>query len=208
MPISMAPPPDLQVTSVVAQGPDPIQLDHVLTGQTFTVTYTVTNTGAGAVPDRQAKWDDYIYISRDQFLSDADIYLGSEEHNGGLAAGASYQNSLSFKAPKNLTGPWYIFVLTDPPTSTSPATGVVFEASETNNATSTATPLLIDQPPPSDLVVDSITIPNAAMSGGHRPAELDGRQCRRQRGERNVARCCLPVQRQHLGHRRQTHRLL
>ena len=166
MPVSMAPPPDLQVTSVVAQGPDPLQLDHVLTGQSFTLTYTVTNAGSGATPDRQGKWDDYVYLSRDQFLSDADVYLGAEEHTGGLAAGAGYQNTMTFKAPKNLTGPWYVFVITDPPTATSPITGVVFEAGkENNNATATATPLLIDQPPPADLVVDTITIPTAAMSG-------------------------------------------
>ncbi|MFX8685153.1 hypothetical protein ABTM63_20540, partial [Acinetobacter baumannii] len=78
-----------------------------------------------------------------RFLSDADIYLGAVTHTGGLAASASYQNSLSFKAPKNLTGPWYVFVLTDPPTAASPLSGVVFEADkESNNATSTGTPLL------------------------------------------------------------------
>ncbi len=124
---------DLQVTSLLAQGPDPIQIDHVLMGQSFTVTYQVTNTGAGPTPDRQGKWDDYIYLSRDQFLSDADIYLGAATHTGGLAAGARLSDQLDVQGAENLTGPWYVFVLTDPPTANSSVTGVVFEADKESN---------------------------------------------------------------------------
>src|SRR5439155_4371297 len=44
--------------------------------------------------------------------------------------------------------------------------GIVYEAEkEGNKVTATATPLLIDVPPPSDLVVQSITLPLSAMSG-------------------------------------------
>ena len=68
--------PTCRSPSVTADGPDPAQPGHVLTGQSFTVTYTVTNTGGGDTPDRQSTWNDQIYLSRDQFLSDADIYLG------------------------------------------------------------------------------------------------------------------------------------
>jgi len=54
------------------------------------------------------------------------------------AAGAiPGQYIVTLKTPRNLTGPWYVFVLTDPPTQTSPR-GAVFEGNaELNNATAT-----------------------------------------------------------------------
>src|SRR5204863_199879 len=84
--VIFTPLPDLQVTSVTAIGPDPALPGHVLTAQSFTVNYTVTNTGAGATPSRQSTWDDQIFLSRDQFLSDADFYFATNRHMGGLAA--------------------------------------------------------------------------------------------------------------------------
>src|SRR5205814_4122012 len=69
MPIILTPPPDLQVASVTAQGPDPSQPGHVLSGQSFAVSYTVANNGFGDTPDRQASWTDQIWLSRDQLLS-------------------------------------------------------------------------------------------------------------------------------------------
>ncbi|MCB1942193.1 MAG: hypothetical protein KDI53_09175, partial [Candidatus Accumulibacter sp.] len=165
MPVTLTPPPDLEVTALVALGPDPARAGHVLSGESFTVSYTVTNNGTGETPDRQAVWDDRIYLSRDPYLSDADVYFADDRHTGGLAAGASYSRSVTLKAPRNMTGPWYVFVLSDAPTSTSPR-GLVFEgANEDNNATATATALLIELPPPSDLVVDSISLPQSAMAG-------------------------------------------
>jgi subtilase family serine protease len=155
----------LQVSSVTATGPDPNSPDHVLTGQSFTVTYTVTNAGQGDTPDRQSTWTDLIYLSRDQLLTDADVYYASVDHTGGLAAGASYQNTVTLQAGRNMTGPWYVFVLTDPPTPYS-ARGAVYEGdNENNNATPTATPLLIADPPPADLEVETVTVPATAMSG-------------------------------------------
>ena len=164
LPILLTTPPDLQVTSVSAQGPDGSQSGHVFAGQSYTVTYTVTNTGAGNTPDTQSTWYDYIYLSRDQFLNGADIYAGNVRHTGGLQAGDGYTNNISFQTPANLTGPWYVFVITDPP-NPGQTRGNVFETNEGNNATPTAVPLLIDQPPPSDLEIATITIPATAQVG-------------------------------------------
>jgi CARDB/Putative Ig domain len=165
MPVSPTPPPDLQVTSVIAPGPDPTLPGHVLTGQSFTVNYTVANKGGGDTPDLQANWDDYVYLSRDRFLSDSDIFFGAKEHTGGLKAGASYPGTITFQAPRGLTGPWYVFVFTDPPTPYA-VRGDVYEGdNEGDNATPTVIPLIIDQPPPADLVVSTITIPGSAMAG-------------------------------------------
>jgi hypothetical protein len=165
MPVDPTRPPHLQVASVTAVGPDPTLPDHVLTGQPFTVTYTVTNSG-GDTPDRQSTWSDAIYLSRDQLLDDADVYFTSEEHKGGLKAGASYTNTVTLQAPRGMTGPWYVFVISNPPTGNSPI-GSVYEGGGANqiNDTPTTTPLIIDEPPPADLVVTAVTVPASAMSG-------------------------------------------
>ena len=162
LPITANPLPDLQVTTVTATGPDSTQPDHVYTGQTFTVSWTVTNhsTGAGDTPNDQSTWHDQIWLSRDTILDSSDTFLDDVQHTGGLGAGASYTMTDTLKAPQNLSGPWYVFVLTDPADCLIQPRGMVFEGNnENNNATPTTTPLLIDQPPPSDLHVDPITIP-------------------------------------------------
>jgi hypothetical protein len=46
----------------------------------------VTNVGAGAVPnDVQSTWQDYVYLSLDQFLDvRSDPFLGVVQHTGAL----------------------------------------------------------------------------------------------------------------------------
>ena len=78
--------------------------------------------------------------------------------------------------PTNLGGPYYLFVITDPPTD-SPI-GKVFEgggADEDNNSLYLAPPLIIDPPPPSNLAVTGITLPGPATVEVGRPGdgELD-----------------------------------
>ena len=87
MPVILTIPPDLQVTSVIAAGPDPSQPGHVQTGQSYTVTYTVTNAGAGDTPDRQPQWDDWIFLSRDPILDGGDTFLGLQDPSTGGSDG-------------------------------------------------------------------------------------------------------------------------
>jgi YD repeat-containing protein len=159
LPIALTPPPDLQVTSIIA----PVR---TTIGQFFDVSYTVTNSGPGGTPDRQGQWTDFIYLSRDAFLDlQSDRYLGSFERSGGLAAGASYTVNKSFQAPVDLSGPYYVFAITDPTDRNNP-TGKVFEgAKEVNNAKPSDRPLLFEVPPPSDLQVDTIALPSSGKSG-------------------------------------------
>ena len=82
--VNFVPLPDLVVTDVAAPA-------HVLIGQPFTATYTVTNTGVGAVPDRQSTWVDYVYLSRDQFLDvNSDPIPWTVKHVGVLAPNGTY----------------------------------------------------------------------------------------------------------------------
>ncbi len=156
--VNAVPLPDLQVTSVT--GPQ-----QILVGQGFTVNYTVTNTGPGDVPAPQGTWYDSIYLSADKYLDvNSDIHLGDFVRRGGLASGASYSVSQSYSLPRGITGAYYIFVLTDIPTPLPQ--GTVIESNETNNATASTVPMLIELPPPSDLQVDSVTVPTTAVAGG------------------------------------------
>jgi hypothetical protein len=158
--VTLATPPDLQVTDVTAP-------THVRAGQTFDVTYTVQNLG-GDTPPTQPLWDDLVYLSRDQFLDlRADRYLGQIRHTGGLAAGAFYDETRSYRAPSNFddeTEEYYVFVITDPVRSTP--TGKVFELdAENNNASHTPLPVIFELPPPTDIVVSEVNLPATARSG-------------------------------------------
>ena len=157
LPVTLASPPDLQVTLVDA----PTRAER---GQSIDVTYTVTNRG-GVTPASQGKWSDLIYLSKDRLLDlRADHYLARSEHNGGLAAGASYTVTSSVRLPKQLLGPWHVIVVADP-VQNGPV-GTVFEyGKERNNDAATAVPVLIDSPPPVDLEVMAVTGPSNANGG-------------------------------------------
>ncbi len=122
----------------------------------------MTNHGAGT-PPTEPNWNDLIYFSADTNLDlVADVYLGMVPHTGGLAAGASYTVTTPVQVPSNLSGPYYLFVISNPPTD-SPI-GSVFEGGGPNqfNDLYLAPPLVIDPPPSTNLVVSSITLPSPA----------------------------------------------
>src|SRR6185436_19374486 len=97
-------------------------------------------------------WSDRVYLSADTLFDPvADRFLGEVEHFGSVAAAGSYTAGKTFTLPRELLGAYYVFVLTDPSTSSSPR-GKVFEAGfEDNNFTASPNPVLIELPPPSDL---------------------------------------------------------
>ncbi len=160
LPITLATPPDLQVASVTAP-------TSVVAGQNFTVTYQVINAG-GDTPGDQSSWNDLVYLSKDRFLDiNKDSYVGYVNHAGGLAAGGNYDVSLNITAPRNLEGPYYVFVITDPARAWGTGeTGKVREfGKEQNNATAAIQPILIETPPPADLVAGDVVLPAGANVG-------------------------------------------
>ncbi|HEX8961620.1 MAG TPA: CARDB domain-containing protein, partial [Rhodocyclaceae bacterium] len=160
LPITLATPPDLQVSQVTAA-------DSVIAGQAFTVNYTVVNSG-GATPSDQSSWYDLVYLSKDRFLDvSQDRYLGYIQHNGGLAANGSYGGTLTVTAPRDLEGPYYVFVVTDPARTWGTGEyGRVREfGKEQNNATTAAQPIVVQTPPPADLKVTGATLPASANVG-------------------------------------------
>ncbi|MCY2955084.1 MAG: hypothetical protein NTU53_24415 [Planctomycetota bacterium] len=157
--VTLANTPDLRVTDVAA----PV---HATVGKGFELTYQVTNLGQGLVPDRQNQWTDYIYLSRDKYLDvRSDPYVGSVTHTGALAVNQSYTVTQTWGLPRGVLGDYYVYVLTDVPNSIRPQ-GYVYEGSgETNNARSSAAPVIIELPPPGDLQVDSVQVPTSAVVG-------------------------------------------
>ncbi|HLF95978.1 MAG TPA: CARDB domain-containing protein, partial [Methylococcaceae bacterium] len=160
LPITLVAPPDLQVAQVTAP-------DSVLAGQGFTVSYRVVNAG-GDTPGDQSAWNDLVYLSKDRFLDvNQDRYVGYLAHNGGLAAGGSYDASLQVTAPRDLEGAWYVFVVADPARAWGTGeTGRVREfGKEQNNATAAAQPIRVETPPPADLKVAGVALPASAGIG-------------------------------------------
>ncbi|MFO7898428.1 MAG: CARDB domain-containing protein, partial [Planctomycetota bacterium] len=156
LPVTLAPPPDLQVTDVDVPA-------TAVRGQTLPLRYTVANRG-GATPATQSTWQDLIYFSRDEFLDlDADRYAGFVDHEDGLGHDETYTVDVSVPVPPDLLGPYYVFVVTDPVRRT--AVGDVFEADERNNDRAGDVPVNIELPPPTDLQVTVVAIPDTARSG-------------------------------------------
>src|SRR3712207_7923900 len=55
--------------------------EHVIAGQTFDLTYRVTNAGPGDTPPDQTWWTDLFYLSFDPYL---DLNTRSQEHTSEL----------------------------------------------------------------------------------------------------------------------------
>ena len=153
--IQLPPALDLQVTSVAA--PTSGQA-----GQPMSVTWTVSNEGFG--PTASSSWTDAVYLSADATLetsgSGADTLLGTFTHTGNLAPVESYTQTESVQLPYGISGPYYVFVVTDSGNN-------VFEHAdsydaEANNSLDDPTPVQITLPPPADLLVTSITASPAA----------------------------------------------
>ena len=157
--INLRVPPNLKVTSITIP-------ENAFMGQAVDLTYVVSNVGGGAVPASQGKWQDLFYLSRDQNLDTTnDIYLGSSEHIGPLAAGGSYIGLQNLRLPQGLSGTYYILVATDLPTQKQPR-GLVFEGSKDNdNVSASPQPLIIDVPPPSDLIVSNVIAASNGNAG-------------------------------------------
>src|SRR5690606_21573452 len=83
-------------------------------------------------------------------------------------ADGSYDSTLTFTAPRDLEGSYYVFVITDPARAWGAGdAGRVFEfgGNEQNNHSAAAQPLVIETPPPADLKVTNVIVPTAGKVG-------------------------------------------
>lgn len=150
-PVTLTPPPDLQVTAV--QRPA-----FGFSGQPAAVTWTATNRGAGRTP-QPATWNDEVYLSTDAVLDAADALLGRFPHAGALDPGESYTTIRTVTLPVAVSGDYFLIVRTD-------SQNHVFEhAFEGNNASPAASATRVFLTPPPDLVAAEVAAPAAATSG-------------------------------------------
>ena len=153
-PISITPgtvlTPDLTVASVDAPA-------EAVSSQTFSLSWTVQNDGD---PTGNRSWYDAVYLSTDQnFDANSDLYVGYRDHTGGLSTGETYTVTADFTLPSGLSGPFYVFVVTDR------GNQIPQERDELNNASYDGTSMLVSLAPPADLAVGEITIPTNAVPG-------------------------------------------
>ncbi|MCA9191785.1 MAG: hypothetical protein KDB03_08485 [Planctomycetales bacterium] len=101
--VLLTPPADLQVTKVLADASG-------VGDQQFTVTWEVTNNGAGQT-DRDV-WADAVYLSSDDVLDGSDQLIFAIPQPGPLAPGEAYEHSATFTLPPSAAGS-HIFVRTN-----------------------------------------------------------------------------------------------
>ncbi len=138
--------PDLIVSSISAP-------TAAVAGQQLSVTYTIQNTGNGSAPT----WLDRIYLSSDGIISQGDILLHEKRRVLPLAAGNSISDTVTFNIPGYLNGNYYMIIRTD-------YLDELYEYNGENNNNASFI-LQVTTPPPSDLIVDVITLPDSLLAG-------------------------------------------
>ncbi|WP_372898597.1 CARDB domain-containing protein, partial [Stieleria sp.] len=162
--VQFVPAPDLVIDSVDFVNPSNPSSNVVEVGNDFTFTYTYTNDG-GVIPDSQVPFVDRVYLSRDRLLDvSSDHFVKQIVRGETLAPGQTGTITETARLPRGITGDYFIIVATDFPNAYRPD-GEVIETNETNNITVAATPILIVQPPPSDLQVIDISAPTSGSVG-------------------------------------------
>ena len=162
--VQFVPAPELVVDSIdfISASDPPTNVIEV--GNDFEFVYTYTNDG-GAIPESQTPFFDRVYLSRDRLLDPSSDHLVKQIlRQDALGAGETGTVQSSARLPRGITGDYFLIVQTDIPQAARPD-GEVIETDEDNNVTVSATPILIIEPPPSDLQVVDISAPSSGNVG-------------------------------------------
>ncbi len=143
--ITLTPPPDLEIVDIIP----PID---ATAGRSFTLSYSVRNSGSTRTPND--RWTDAFYLSSDATLDvQNDVLLVRRTVTfygdpGGLDVDQTYTRDETLTAPVDTpTGDYTLFVVTD-------YYDQVFELDNANNSSHAVIPI---ESRPADLVVDAIT---------------------------------------------------
>jgi WD40 repeat protein/subtilase family serine protease/DNA-binding CsgD family transcriptional regulator len=148
--------PSVDVTVEAVDAPS-----EATAGLTAEIVWTVRNTGSEAT---YRAWGDVVILSRDLLLDPTDPVVGSYRHTTPLGAGESRTVRLTIRVPANLTGPYYVFVVTDYGNELS-------ETDESNNVGVDTQSMVITVAPPADLVVESVSAPASGSPGTPMPIQ-------------------------------------
>ncbi len=140
---------DLNISSFTAPS-------SVTAGNSISASWTIQNIGSGKT--YEDLWADYVYLSNDNVYDANDTKLKTTYKNGVLDAGASYsQSSVSISIPNNVSGNYYLILVTDASHT------VDNETATSNNYLSQA--IGVSGITPSDLIVSNATVPSSFYAG-------------------------------------------
>lgn len=147
--IILTPPIDLAVTQLTVT---PLVVSN---RQTISIQWKVENAGGSSTENRT--WSDYVYLSKDStFKYGSSINVAAVSRPNSLNPGDSYTLQQDITVPSNLTGNYFVYVLTD-------GGKQVYEYDlEDNNIGRSTSALTITTP---DLIVSNIVIPAQDTSG-------------------------------------------
>jgi hypothetical protein len=130
--IDPAPPADLVASSIAVSG-------GTSPGDLITVDWIVTN---DALEVAQGSWSDAVYLSKDGEWDIGDLFLGRFSHTGGLAAGATYQGTVTAALPSLKDGAWRVIVRTDARNEVEEGAAEINNTSLGQNAVTVSSPLV------------------------------------------------------------------
>ncbi len=145
IPVTLTPPPDLKVSSVITP-------NNAFSEQFIDVTWTVTNDGSGAT--ESTSWYDRLYLSTDPtFNINNATSLKYVQHNDSesLQPDSSYTETSSIELPQGIFGDYYVHVVTD-------VTNQVYEYAFEDNNFNSSNVINVFLTPPPDLIVTGITV--------------------------------------------------
>ncbi|WP_053540396.1 ELWxxDGT repeat protein [Anabaena sp. WA102] len=101
--VSLAQPADLVVGTITIPA-------NGVTGQSASITYTVTNEGSNAVV---GNWSDSLYLSKDGQWDINDLFLGQVDNSREVLSGNSYTNTLTASLPGVVPGDYQVIIRSD-----------------------------------------------------------------------------------------------
>jgi CARDB/Calx-beta domain/Bacterial pre-peptidase C-terminal domain/RTX calcium-binding nonapeptide repeat (4 copies) len=143
--VSLPAPADLSVGTITIPS-------NATPGQNITVDYSISNNGPNTA---KGNWFDNLYLSTDNTWDANDTYLGTAFHNGDVAAGGSYQNTLTTQLPGVTSGDYKVIVRTD-------IRNAIVESTEANNIGASLNKVAIDVPA---LLLDGATVSGILRQG-------------------------------------------
>lgn len=145
--IQLSPSPDLRPSIFSA----PV---NAYSGQPFIVTWSVQNDGDAPAQN----WNDKIYLSTDNIINQGDILLTTRvRSNANLMPSGTLTDTVEIFAQSQLQGNYILILKTDADQS-------IYEHSGENNNQITRS-ISFTMPPPSDLQVASIELPDSTIAG-------------------------------------------
>lgn len=146
--VTLSPYPDLEPTLFIAP-------QTAAAGQPIEIDYRVQNRGVG--PTQAGSWTDQVYLSTDFVIDPGDTILGTNVYNSILGVGQAYRDTMSITLPATASGNYVLLFKTD-------VNNVLYEHQAENNNEAFAY-LVVYRPPPSDLVITRITVPDSMIAG-------------------------------------------